>query len=55
MGFWSDSSPVVKGAIIVGAIGIVVSLMVLFCIPPFSTDVDGETLGNQRGIQAGQQ
>lgn len=52
MGFWSDSSPIVKGAIIVGVLGAIISLMVLLGIPPFSTDVDGEDLGTQRGISS---
>jgi len=51
MGFWSDSSPIVKGAIVGGAIGIIVFGMMWAGIGPFATDIDSEETGQERGIQ----
>lgn len=52
MSFWSDASPIVKGVIIVGAIGLVVGIMALAGIPPFDAG-ESETT-NQRGLQPAQ-
>jgi hypothetical protein len=49
MGFWSDASPIVKGAIIIGAIGILVSVWVLLELPPFDP-MSGEDTTQQRGL-----
>jgi len=51
MSFWSDSSPIVKGVVVVGAIGIIISIMAFFELPPFATDAAGEELGAARGIE----
>jgi hypothetical protein len=49
MSFWSDSSPIVKGAVIVGVIGVLVSLLAWFELPPFDP-YEGEDVGNERGL-----
>ncbi len=51
MSFWSDASPIVKVAVVVGALGIIVFGMMFLQIPPFDP-YDGEDIGNQRGVQA---
>jgi hypothetical protein len=53
MGFWSDSSPIVKGAIVVGVIGVIVALMALMGIGPFATDRDSEETTQERGVGGG--
>lgn len=50
MSFWSDSSPIVKGAIVIGVIGLVVAIMAWQGLGPFSTDRDGEETSQTRGI-----
>ena len=50
MSFWSDSSALVKGAIVVGVIGMVVLGMVWAGVGPFSTDRDSADVTEQRGI-----
>ena len=49
MGFWADASPIVKGAIVVGIIGVLVFGWMLLGLPPFSTESVDETT-QQRGI-----
>ncbi len=51
MGFWSDSSPIVKGAIIVGILGAIVAIMMYMGVGPFGTDRDSEQVTQQRGVQ----
>jgi hypothetical protein len=50
MSFWSDASPIVKGVIIVGAIGLIIGVMALLNIPPFNPGVDEPTT-TERGLQ----
>ncbi len=50
MSFWSDSSPIVKGAIVVGVIGLVVALMAWQGWGPFATDRDDAEMSQQRGL-----
>lgn len=63
MGFWQDSSPIVKGALIVGGLGAVYLLLAVIAgLPPFpggcaeecdngSECVEGECVQNDRGMQ----
>jgi hypothetical protein len=50
MSFWSDSSPIVKGAIVVGIIGIIVAILAYAKVGPFATDIDSESTSQQRGL-----
>jgi hypothetical protein len=52
MSFWSDSSAIVKGAIVVGVIGVLVSIMAYAGIGPFATDSQSEDsqATEQRGL-----
>ncbi len=50
MSFWEDASPVVKGAIVVGILGIIVAAMAFFAVPPFDAGPDEETT-TERGLQ----
>ncbi|MBW2463235.1 MAG: hypothetical protein JRH11_16415 [Deltaproteobacteria bacterium] len=50
MSFWSDSSPIVKGAIVVGIIGLVVAIMAYAGVGPFATDIDDAEMSQQRGL-----
>jgi hypothetical protein len=50
MSFWSDSSPIVKGAIVVGILGLIVAIMAYAGVGPFSTDIDAEETSQERGI-----
>lgn len=50
MSFWEDASPVVKGAIVIGALGLVYFGIALVAgWPPFPGD-DPETTTQQRGL-----
>jgi len=49
MSFWEDASPVVKGAIVVGILGIIVAAMAFFAVPPFDAGPDEET-AQERGL-----
>ena len=55
MSFWSDASPVVKGAIVVGALGLVYLLVAFVAkFPPFGGGAtDDENVTQQRGIGSG--
>ncbi len=50
MSFWQETSPVVKGAIVVGAIGALVGLLALFGVPPFDAGTEAPTT-QVRGLQ----
>jgi hypothetical protein len=50
MSFWSDSSPIVKGAIVVGILGLIVAIMAYAGVGPFSTDIADEETSQERGI-----
>ncbi len=52
MSFWSDASPIVKGAIIVGGLGLIY-LLVAFVggLPPYGAG--DEEVTQQRGLSAG--
>jgi len=51
MSFWSDSSSVVKGAIVVGAVGFLYLGVAWFSkIAPFGRP-DGEAVSSTRGVQ----
>ena len=52
MSFWDDASPVVKGAIVVGVIGLLYFGIAFFAgLPPFGGGGD-EEMTQERGIQA---
>ncbi len=52
MSFWEDASGVVKGAIIVGVLGLVYFAIAFVAdLPPFGGGTDGEVV-QDRGIQA---
>ena len=51
MGFWADSSPIVKGAIVVGILGVLVFGWMLLGLPPFGSDATSEVT-QQRGLPA---
>lgn len=50
MSFWEDASPVVKGAIVVGVLGIIVAVMAWVGVPPFDAGPD-EEVTQERGLQ----
>jgi len=49
MSFWEDASPVVKGAIVVGVLGIIVAVMAWVGVPPFDAGPDEDT-AQERGL-----
>ncbi len=49
MSFWEDASPVVKGAIVVGVLGIIVAVMAWVGVPPFDAGPDEEA-AVERGL-----
>jgi hypothetical protein len=51
MGFWADASPIVKGAIVVGVIGVLVFGWMFLGLPPFNSEATEEVV-QQRGIGA---
>jgi len=53
MSFWSESSPLVKAVIVLGAVGLVVAVMALAGVGPFAAG-GGESTTNVRGLTAGQ-
>ena len=53
MSFWSDSSPIVKVAIVVGVIGIIISGLAYLQVGPFNPH-DGEEVSQQRGLAPAQ-
>jgi len=50
MSFWQDASAVVKGAIVVGVLGIIVAGMAFMGLPPFDAGPD-EEITEERGLQ----
>jgi hypothetical protein len=50
MSFWEDASPVVKGAIVVGILGIIVAAMAFFAVPPFDAGPEEDTT-TERGLE----
>lgn len=51
MSFWEDASPVVKGAIVVGVIGLLYFGIAFFAsLPPFGGGAEGEVT-QERGLQ----
>ena len=49
MSFWSDASPIVKAAIVVGVIGIIIAGLAYLQVGPFDP-YDGEQVGQTRGL-----
>ncbi len=50
MGFWEDASPLVKGAIVIGGIGLLYLLVAFFGgLPPYGGGTD-ETVSTERGL-----
>ena len=49
MSFWEDASPIVKGAIVIGIIGIIIAGLAWAGVGPFSAGADVETT-QQRGL-----
>tara|TARA_B100001750_G_C15172080_1_gene429753 strand:- start:127 stop:291 length:165 start_codon:yes stop_codon:yes gene_type:complete len=47
MSFWEDASPIVKGAIVFGIIGIIVAGLALAGVGPFSGGSDEETTNSR--------
>lgn len=51
MSFWSDASPMVKGAIVVGVVGLLYFLIAFVAgLPPYGGTEDEAT--QQRGLEA---
>ncbi|MEM7447822.1 MAG: hypothetical protein AAF355_06235 [Myxococcota bacterium] len=54
MSFWSDASPIVKGAIVGGGVCLVFAFWALLGLPPFSTEAETtQVRGIQPGIEPG--
>ena len=49
MSFWSDASPLVKGAIVVGALGIIVGIMMWTGVGPFNPNSE-DAATTERGL-----
>ncbi len=50
MSFWEDASPVVKGAIVIGVLGLLYfGIAFAASLPPFSGGADNTT--QERGVQ----
>lgn len=47
MSFWEDASPIVKGAIVVGIIGIIIASLAWAGVGPFAVDTEIETSGTR--------